>query len=109
MKKSPTTNRMYKKPGGRRRLVGPFSRDQQLAECDRRTHAGRLMRDIQDELCSQLGGDPTPAQRLLVQSAALKAVRLSLASERLLYDEFDGLDAPFLAWSNSMRADLVAI
>ena len=95
----------------RHRKIGPFSRDQRLANPDRRTHAGRILKAVTLELMGHLG-DATPPQRLLVQSAALKAVRLSLLTQRLLTDEGDlasGNDHHCLAWLNSLRLDLVAL
>ncbi len=67
----------------RRRRPGPFSNDQALASVDRRTHTGRVLKGVVTELMDHLG-DATAPQRLLVQSAALKAVRLSLLTDRML-------------------------
>jgi hypothetical protein len=68
------------------------------------------MKSVVDELLGHLG-DPTPPQRLIVQSAAIKAVRLSLLTDRLLANEglADGADHHALSWLNSMRLDLQAL
>jgi hypothetical protein len=60
---------------------------------------------------AHLGDDATSPQRLIVQSAALKAVRLSLLTEQLLAGDppSDGSDHHALAWLNSMRLDLQAL
>lgn len=91
--------------------AGPFSRDHSLATIDRRTRAGRVLRNVEADLVQQLGGAPSTAQRLIIQSAALKATRLSLLAEKLLDgdDISEGSDHHALAWLNSMRLDLVAL
>ncbi len=94
----------------RRKRTGPFSRDQELANVDRRTRAGRVMRSVTIELMNHLG-DASAPQRLLVQSAALKATRLALMTESLLDGAgfSEGSDHHALAWLNSLRLDLVAL
>ncbi len=93
--------------------VGPFSRDRRLVEAtvDRRTKVGRLFRTTVADLSDQIGGAPTPAQSLIIQSAALKACRLYLLSEKLLDGGEIGekSDHNALAWLNSMRLDLTAL
>ena len=69
-----------------------------------------MMRSVEADLASDLGGDPTTAERLLIQSAAVKATRLSLLADQLL----DGVEIQtdqhhVLAWSNSLRLDLIAL
>jgi hypothetical protein len=94
----------------RHRKPGPFSTDQALTSLDRRTKAGRIMKTVVGELMDHLG-DATPPQRLIVQAAALKAVRLSLLTENLLAGDppGEGSDHHALAWLNSMRLDLQAL
>src|SRR4051794_5697074 len=97
------------KPRRRRpRRAGPFSRS--LADLDRRTRAARIMRDVVDELTAHVG-DPSAAESLLIRQAAMKATRLHLLSERFLSgaDLAEGSDHHSLAWSNSLRHDLVAL
>jgi hypothetical protein len=70
------------------------------------------MRTVVRDLLNHIGDDVTAPQKLLVQSAALKSVRLALLSDRLLTDENglpDGDDHHVLAWLNSLRLDLVAL
>lgn len=90
---------------------GPFSRDRALTSIDRRTQAGRKFRAQIAALSDHIGGNPTPPQSLLIQSAALKATRLFLLSEKLLNgDEIgEGSDHHALAWLNSLRLDLQAL
>ena len=96
--------------GSRARKPGPFSRDQSLTVLDHRTRAGRVMKNVIRQLTDQLG-DPTTAQGLLIQSAALKATRLALLSEQTLDGTApsEGSDHHALAWLNSLRLDLMAL
>ena len=92
--------------------VGPFSRDRALASVDKRTKAGRVMRQTLADLRDHVGGNPSAAEALIIQSAALKATRLFLLSQRLLYAEDAAIpegDNHCLAWLNSMRLDLQAL
>jgi len=90
---------------------GPFSRDRALASVDRRSKAGRTFKSTIAALADHIGGNPTPAQALIIQSAALKATRLFLLSERLLSGDELGekSDHHALAWLNSLRLDLQAL
>ena len=91
--------------------VGPFSRDRALSTVDKRTKAGRVLRTTIADLTSHVGGLPSPAEALIIQSAALKATRLYLLSEKLLSggELGDDGDHHALAWLNSMRQDLTAL
>ena len=92
--------------------VGPSSRDRVLSSIDKRTKAGRVMRTTIADLSAHVGGAPTAAERLLIQSAAIKATRLFLLSEKILAGgEIGGVDGDHhaLAWLNSLRQDLTAL
>jgi hypothetical protein len=65
------------------RPPGPFARDRSLTTIDRRTKAGRVLRQTRADLIDMLGGNPTAAEALIVQSAAVKATRLFLLRARL--------------------------
>jgi hypothetical protein len=99
------------KPRSRAGNAGPFARDSTLSTIDRRTRAGRVLRSVEADLVEHLGGNPTTAERLIIQSAALKATRLSLLTEKLLDkgDLSEGSDHHALAWLNSLRLDLAAL
>jgi hypothetical protein len=94
----------------RRKRPGPFSRDQALVDLDRRTRAGRVMKSVTAELIKHLG-DASAPQRLLIQAAALKSVRLMLLTDQLLdgTPPSEGSDHHALAWLNSLRLDLQAL
>jgi hypothetical protein len=93
------------------RKIGPFSRDRSLSTLDKRTKAGRVLRSTLSDLTAHVGGDPSAAEALLIQSAALKATRLFLLSEKLVGGGEIGEDGDHhcLAWLNSMRQDLTAL
>ena len=100
---------MPKKPSWRK--PGPFSRDRNIANVDKRTTAGRVFRTTIADLTSHVGGHPSAAEALIIQSAGLKATRLFLLSEKLLNGGEIGEDSDHhaLAWLNSLRLDLGAL
>ena len=55
-----------------------------IARYDGRTVAGRALGQIESALCTALGGDPTPQQLLILQRAAVKAVRCALLEKELI-------------------------
>lgn len=70
------------------------------------------MKTVVRDLLAHIGDDVTAPQKLIIQSAGLKAVRLALLSDKLLTDEnglAEGGDHHALAWLNSLRLDLVAL
>ena len=93
------------------RPLGPFARDRSLTTIDRRTKAGRVLRQTRIDLTDMLGGYPTAAESLIIQAASIKAVRLYLMSEQILsgVDFSEGSDHHALAYLNSMRQDLTAL
>ncbi len=70
-----------------------------------------MLRQTRLDLTDQIGGDPSPAQALIIQSAAVKATRLFLLSDKLLSggEIGDATDHNLLAWLNSLRLDLMAL
>lgn len=60
-----------------------------LDTIDRRSHVGVALRRVQDELTAQLGGPEmvTPAQALLIEQAAIKAVIVQAVGEWILKQE----------------------
>jgi hypothetical protein len=95
----------------RRRVIGPHSSKGSIMTLDARTNVAKLLRKITADLLDHLG-DPTPPERLIVQGAAFKALRVALFAERMLNDEnalSEKSDHNLLAWSNSLRLDLMAL
>lgn len=65
-----------------------------------------------NSLIEHVGGYPTPAERLIIESASIKSVRLFLLTEKLLTDGTSGCDQSdekTIAWLNSLRLDLMAL
>ncbi len=102
---------MVKLPKSKRRSPGPFSKDRAIVRMDKRTRAGRIMRTIRADLIDHCGGVPSAAERILIESAALKATRLHLISERVINGAaFEaGESEKTISWANSLRLDLVAL
>jgi hypothetical protein len=93
--------------------IGPHSRAFKRgaigAAVDGRSRWGRYLRALEAQLVEQLGGEPTPAQRLLINRAA----RLSLQLELMDRDALDndgalgpGNERRYLAWHNSLARTL---
>ncbi len=99
------------KRASKTKRLGPSSRQHRITTLDYTTTAGRVLHQVTADLVSQVGGDPSPAEALLIQSVAIKATRLFLLSEKLLNPETCDLkgDEHALAWLNSMRMDLMAL
>jgi hypothetical protein len=63
------------------RRSGPYARlfrRASLTAQELHTREGMFLRRVQEELCRQLGGDPSMAQALLIDRAAKAALRLEL-------------------------------
>lgn len=92
--------------------VGPFTSEKNLlnAALDGRTKVSRLHKNVIADLIDQIS-NPTAAEMLIIQSAALKACKLYLMSEHFLnLDSYEAVsDEKALAWLNSMRQDLTAL
>src|ERR1700722_3498059 len=54
-----------------------------LGEIDGRSKEGKFLRRVEGELVSQLGGEPSFAQRLLIRRAARSLLQLELLDEKL--------------------------
>jgi hypothetical protein len=95
----------------KRRKIGPFSRRLSFGSLDLRTKEGQFAHDIKTALLEQLGGDPTPAQQILVQLAAIKALRCELLCNVIFSDTAikDVREYHLLAWMNGLRRDLEAL
>jgi hypothetical protein len=95
----------------KRRKIGPFARRLSFGQLDLRTAEGQFANDVRLALTEQLGGNPTPAQQLLIQSVSLKALRCELLTRRVLCEQNikSNNDNHLLAWMNAMRRDLQAL
>jgi hypothetical protein len=89
----------------------PHSSKGSIAALDARTTVAKLLRKITDDLLDHLG-DPTAPQRIIVQGAAFKALRVALFADKMLNDSSslsETSDHNLLACSNSLRLDLQAL
>jgi hypothetical protein len=96
----------------RRPRLGPYSTKQALISIDGRCAIARATRQFAQELVAQLGGDPTPAQQILIREASIKNARILLMAEAILDKgalDYDCATKTYLAWSNSLRRDLEAL
>lgn len=79
---------------------------------DGRTRKAKQLAHIEASLATALGGEPTPQEILLIQRAALKALRCSILEGEILRN---GRDTPktnyedYLRWARELRADLQAL
>ena len=75
-----------------------------------RTRQARALRQIEAELATSLGGEPSPQQVLIIQRASVKAIRCALAEVAILAGTAsDRLSEDWLRWSRELRADLLAL
>ena len=84
----------YRRKPGRPHLHGGYLltralRGIRLDTIDRRSQIGCVLRKIQESLTAQLGGpeEVTPAQALLIEQAAIKAVIVQAVGEYVLKQE----------------------
>ena len=104
------------KPGSKRHAVGkrlgPYSRPHVLSQVDGRCRVGKTIREFAADLARHIGGNPTPAQRVLIREASIKNARIGLMVDQILDGGELGDDLAsrqYLAWSNSLRRDLEAL
>lgn len=110
------TRRKGKTPGvkPRSRGIGPYTSESRLSRVDIRTAEGRFARALEQEFSHDLGGDPSTAQRMLIQVAVFKSLRLALLTKAFDDLEKTGYDEKLLndwviRYSNSLREDLKAL
>ncbi len=67
---------------------------------------------VEAALVNALGGEPTPQETLLVQRAAVKALRCSILEKEILRPNHNvppTIHEDYLRWSRELRADLQAL
>lgn len=80
-----------------------------LQRYDKRTREGIWIMSIERALCTQLGGEPSPAEVIIIQRASVKALRCALAERELLTKKMGSnkhLEDSYLRWSAQLRSDL---
>ena len=107
MKVRKAVNRtMMSKPIRRkhRRRIGPYSGSEPLARLDGRRREARLMASTRAELTAQVGGNPPPTERALIERVAWLTLHVSLMDQRAIErGELSERDSrTYLAWSNTL-------
>src|SRR5215472_5983281 len=97
----------------KKRRIGAFSKRLAFSDLDGRTNAGKYVDSIKQDLEVQIG-NPSPGQQILIRLVAIKMLRCEMIYERVLSqpdggDLQDRVENYFLAWSNSVRRDLIAL
>lgn len=85
--------------------IGPYSSNDELAKLDGRTREARLLKKTRQDLTRLIGGNPSVAQKMIIDQAAWLTVHVNLmnvksAEEGGALSERDGRQ--YLAWSNSL-------
>ena len=75
---------------------------------DKRTRLGRWLRKIREEITSDIGGDPTRAQSLLIDRIVFKAANLNFIEMGLVSGNLQLADR-YIQLANSFRMDLTAL
>jgi hypothetical protein len=93
------------------RRIRLYSRPTTLAKIDERTREAALMRKVRDDLTRHVGGRPSVTQRLLIERAAVLALRVAQIDEKIVCGEMlTGHDNDHgLAWINALRRTLQAL
>jgi hypothetical protein len=76
---------------------------------DWRKKLTKSFRAVQSALTLSIGGEPSPQQMILIDSIAYKFVRCCLFEISVLKGESDSGQEHYLALSNSLRHDLIAL
>lgn len=86
-----------------RSAIGPYSRGSSLAKVDGRTRSGRFIATIRNELTHHVGS-PSAPQRILIELAAILALRIALLSGIVLSTEAieERDDRQLVAWMNAL-------
>ncbi len=80
-----------------------------LGRLDWRSREARFVGEVEAELITTLGGEPTVQECLLIRRAAVKSMRLALMESKLLKSDSDvpeALGKNYLRWSRELREDL---
>ena len=87
--------------------IGPNSRASSLAKVDGRTREAHLLRQVRSELTAHVGGKPSATQRMLIERAAVLALRVGMLDRKIMDDGMaEHASRTYLAWSNSLTRTL---
>ena len=86
---------------------GAYSKEIRLARPDGRSRQGRLLTQMRRQLTAQLGGNPTPTQVVLIQTAAMLQLKCATFDQKIIDGTFSDYDSKvYLAYANSLRRTL---
>ena len=108
VRKKPTpTGQPGAQPGNGNSMIHGIFTEMSHRNLDQRSKMARIIRHVEAELVSALGGEPSPQEMLLVGRVAFKMIRCVLYEAEFLRTggELKG-DNYYIAWSNSLRLDL---
>jgi hypothetical protein len=93
------------------RPIGPYCRPVTLAKLDGRTREAALMRRVRAELLAHVGSNPSFPQRVLIERAAVLALRIAQIEAKMIAGEMMTLhdNNHAIAWHNAYRRTLAAI
>lgn len=84
-------------------------RDLSAEKLDQRTREAKALNQVEGELVTALGGEPSPQEILIVKQAAVKAVRVALIGQHLLIANGSAPQSlldDYLRWGRELREDL---
>jgi hypothetical protein len=76
---------------------------------DGRTRLAKTIARLKDDLADHLGGNPNPAQRILIDRIAHKTVKIMIYESGLLERPDEPNRDYYAAMCNSLRLDLIAL
>jgi hypothetical protein len=80
------------------------------AQCvDGRSRLAKTLQATVNRLTSEVGGDPSGQESLLIQRCAFKALKCYLSEIEMMSEKNESLESRYLAWANSLRLDLQAL
>jgi hypothetical protein len=103
-------DRAGKRPARLRQKIGPYSKEGVLARIDKRCREALFLRRMTEELIEHVGGNPSAAQRALIERAAMLSLRLAMLDQRVITDTMSSeVAGEYLAWSNSLTRTMCAL
>lgn len=84
--------------------IGPYSNCANLAKLDGRTREARLLKGLRSELIAHVGGNPSTAQRLVIDQCVQLKLRLALMDAESIAPGgmTERNQVQYLAWSGAL-------
>jgi hypothetical protein len=76
---------------------------------DQRYWSSKAMRQIEAELVSHVGGDPSAAEVILIERATYLTIKCLLFEAKGFSEDSQSVDEKYLAWQNSLRLTLQSL